>query len=175
MVIKINDIPPEGLTLQFEQGLDLFDTGTADTGIKAVLSIKQSGGGNLHINGRVQSKPQLECSRCLKSFSFEIDTAIDIDLSPVSAMGTATEHELSGGELDVEFYQGDEIDPLAFIKEQLLISVPMVPLHSQDCKGLCAACGTDLNSNTCECRNEKGDDFGAFSVLKDLFKNKKEQ
>jgi uncharacterized protein len=95
---------------------------------------------------------------------------LDVDLSPVSAMGTATEHELSGGELDMEFYQGDEIEPLDFVKEQILMSVPMVPLHSPDCKGLCAVCGTDLNSITCECRNKKGDDFGAFSALKDFFK-----
>ncbi len=169
MAIKINDIPPEGLSLELDQELDLFNTGTA-TAFTAVLSIRPSGSGNLHISGRVQSEPQLECSRCLKSFAYRIDTALDIDLSPVSAMGTASEHELAGGELDVEFYQGEEIEPLDFIKEQLLISIPMVPLHSPDCKGLCPVCGTDLNSTDCGCRNENRGNLGAFSVLKDLFK-----
>jgi uncharacterized protein len=106
----------------------------------------------------------------LKSFIYNIDTSLNIDLTPVSAMGTAPEHELAGGELDIEFYQGEEIEPLDFVKEQLLISVPMVPLHSPDCKGLCTVCGTDLNNADCGCKKDKRNEFGAFSVLKDLFK-----
>jgi uncharacterized protein len=170
MVIKINDIPPEGLTLEFSRKLDLFDTGSESTSFTAVLSIKPIRGGNLHISGRIRSEPLLECSRCLKSFAWAIDTALDIDLVPLSSLGTAPEHELAGGELDMEFYQGDEIEPLDFVKEQMLISVPMVPLHSPDCKGLCPVCGTDLNSADCGCRNDKRGEFGAFSALKDLFK-----
>ncbi len=170
MAIKISDIPPEGLSLELARKLDLFDTGTASTAFKAVLSIKPTGGGNLHISGRVQAAPQLECSRCLKSFTYDIDTSVNIDLAPMKAMETAPEHELAGSELDMEFYQGEEIEPLDFVKEQLLISIPMVPLHSPDCKGLRAVCGTDLNSADCGCGKDKRNEFGAFSVLKDLFK-----
>ena len=170
MAIKIKDIPPEGLTLELAQKLDLFDKGTASTAFTAVLSIKPTGGGNLHITGRVQSAPLLECSRCLKSFAYGIDTELTIDVAPVSAMGTSPEHELIGGELDMEFYQGDEIEPADLVKEQLLISIPMVPLHSPECRGLCAVCGTDLNASDCGCRNDGQEGFGAFSVLKDLFK-----
>jgi uncharacterized protein len=170
MAIKINDIPPEGLTLELARKLDLFDTGEASTGFTAVLSIRPTGGGNLQISGQVQAGPELECSRCLKSFAYSIDTALNIDLAPVNAMGTAPDHELAGNELDMEFYQGEEIEPLDYVKEQLLISIPMVPLHSPDCKGLCPVCGTDLNSADCGCRKENQDEFGAFSVLKDLFK-----
>ncbi len=170
MVIKINDIPPEGLTLEITQQLDLFDSGTANTAFSATLSINPAGNGNFHISGRVQSEPQLECSRCLKRFTYGIDAALDIDLAPMSAMGTAPEHELIGGELDLEFYRGDELEPLDFIKEQLLMSLPMVPLHAPDCKGLCSVCGTDLNIKDCGCRRDRPAGFGAFAGLKDLFK-----
>ncbi len=170
MAIKISDIPPEGLRLELAQKLDLFDEGTATTAFTAVLSIKPAGGGNIHISGRVQSKPMLECSRCLKSFPYSIDSELSIDLAPVSSLDRSPEHELNGGELDVEFYQGDEIEPLSIIKEQLLISVPMVPVHSPDCKGLCPVCGTDLNAASCGCRKEGQEGFGPFSDLKDLLK-----
>jgi uncharacterized protein len=70
----------------------------------------------------------------------------------------------------MEFYQGDEIDPVELVKEQLLISIPMVPLHAPDCKGLCPVCGTNLNEADCSCRKDGRGEFGAFSVLKDLFK-----
>lgn len=170
MAIKINDITPEGLTLELEQQLDLFDTGTKSTAFKAILSIKPMEGGIFHISGRVKSGPMLECSRCLERFTFGIDTELSIDLAPMNSLGTDGEHELVGGELDMEFYEGDEIDPLDVIKEQLLISIPMVPLHSPDCKGLCSVCGTDLNKAECGHQRNAPGDFGAFSALKDLLK-----
>jgi len=170
MAIKINDISPEGLTIELAQKLDLFDQGTASTAFTAVFSIKPMGGGSLHISGRVQADPRLECSRCLRSFAYAIDTVLNIDLAPMSSLGDESEHELVGGELDMEFYQGEEIEPLDIIKEQLLISIPMVPLHSADCKGLCPVCGTDLNVADCGCKNDVRGEFGAFAALKDLFK-----
>jgi len=170
MGIKINDIPPGGLTLEIAQKLDLFDRGTASTEFTAVISIKPTGSGILHVAGRVQSAPTLECSRCLENFSFGIDSELNIDLAPVGTLGKEGEHELVSGELDMEFYEGDEIDPLVIIKEQVLISIPMVPLHSPDCKGLCGVCGTDLNKKECGHQRNAPGDFGAFSALKDLLK-----
>lgn len=170
MAIKINDIPPEGLTLELDQKLDLFDQGTASTAFTAVLTIKPTGNGRISISGRIKSAPLLECNRCLKQFAYKIDSDLNVDLAPVSSLENSPEHELSSGELDIEFYQGDEVEPAAFIKEQLLISLPMVPVHSPDCKGLCPVCGKDLNIADCGCRSGQGEDFGPFSVLKDLFK-----
>jgi uncharacterized protein len=170
MAMKINDIPPEGLTLELNQNLDLFDTGTASTAFTAILTMRPTGVEILHIKGKVQADPELECSRCLKIFSYHIDTELDITLAPEKVLGTAPEHELGRSELDVEFYQGEEIEPLDLVKEQLLIAVPMVPLHRPDCKGLCPVCGTDLNETSCGCKRDSLGDFGAFSALKDLLK-----
>jgi uncharacterized protein len=170
MAMKINEIPPEGLTLELKQKLDLFDTGTASTASTSILAIRPISAGALHIKGRVQADPELQCSRCLKVFSYHIDTELDITLAPEKALGTGPEHELDRAELDVEFYQGEEIEPLDLVKEQVLITVPMVPLHSPDCKGLCPICGTDLNEADCGCKKDVPGEFGAFSVLKDLLK-----
>ncbi len=170
MAIKINDIPPEGLILEFAQNLDLFDREAATTAFTAVFSIKPAGEGILQVSGRIQAAPILECSRCLESFPFGIDTELSIDLAPVGSLATDAEHELVSGELDMEFYHGDEIEPVDIIKEQLLISIPMVPLHSPDCKGLCSICGADLNKTECGHQQNAPGDFGAFSALKDLFK-----
>lgn len=170
MRIKINDIPPEGLTLEIDQKVDLFEEGTASTPCTAVLSIKPAGGGILRITGRVQAAPVLECSNCLKKFPCPVDTELSLELAPLGSLGTSPEHELVAGELDIEFYQGDEIEPLELVREQLLIALPMVPLHRSDCKGLCSNCGTDLNEAECSCRKDSPEALGAFSALKDLFK-----
>ena len=170
MTIKINDIPPEGLSLELAQKLDLFDKGTASTAFTALLSFKPSGVGLVHVAGRIQAEAVLECSRCLRSFPHTIDAEVSVELVPASDLESSAEHELDRSELDTEFYQGEEIEPVAIIKEQLLIAVPMVPLHDVNCKGLCPVCGKDLNEAACDCnRNDQGT-FGAFSALKDIFK-----
>lgn len=170
MAMKINDIPPEGLTLELAHKLDLFDKGTASTAFTAVLSFKPSGAGLLHVAGRIQAEPLLECSRCLKSFPYRIDAEVSVELAPASTVESSTDHELARSELDTEFYQGEEVEPVAIIKEQLLIAVPMVPLHEADCKGLCPVCGRDLNEAGCDCKRDDQETFGAFSALKDIFK-----
>jgi DUF177 domain-containing protein len=170
MVIKIKDIPPEGLTLELAQKLDLFDKGTASTAFTAVLSVNPSGAGVLRVTGRVQADPMLECSRCLKAFPYHVDSELEIDLAPVKGMATAPEHELAGSELDMEFYEGEEIEPLDIIKEQVLIAIPMVPLHRPDCRGLCPVCGTDLNEADCGCKKDGPEKFGKLSALEALLK-----
>jgi len=172
MTIKVKDIPPEGMTLEFDQKLDLYETGSASTAFRAVVNIKPTGGGSLHLSGEVHAAPELERSTYLKKFSFAIDTGFSIDASPLSVMDRTPEHELTGGELETEFYEGDEIEALDFVKEQLLISIPMVPVHNPGCRGLCPVCGADLNNGECGCRREVPGGFGPFSDLKDLFKKK---
>jgi uncharacterized protein len=170
MAIKINDIPPEGLTLELAQKLDLFDKGADFAEFTANLRIKPGGKGIVQIAGRVQATAILECSRCLISFPYKIDNELTVDLAPVNSLGAGPEHELVSGELDTEFYQGDEIDPIEFVKEQLLIAVPMVPLHHPECKGLCSICGTDLNKSECDHRQNEPGDSGPFAALKDFLK-----
>ncbi len=170
MGIKIKDIPPEGLSLKLEQQLDLFDQGSASTTFTAVLNIAPGGNGVIHISGRVKAVPVLECSRCLERFGFSIDSEVNIDLAPVSSLSGGAEHELGGAELDMEFYDGEEVEPVDIIKEQMLISLPMVPLHSPGCKGLCTVCGADLNKTDCGHQRNAPGDFGAFSALKDFLK-----
>lgn len=167
MAIKINDIPPEGLTLELDEKLDLSGKEGSLTAVKASLRIKPAGSGIFTIAGRAQAALLLECSRCLRSFSHAVDTEMHFDLAPLSSLGTAAEHELGKGELEMEFYQGDELDPAELVREQVLITLPMVPLHSPDCKGLCSVCGADLNEAECGCRK---DSWGPFSALNDLLK-----
>ena len=170
MAFKINDIPPEGLTVELAGKLDLFEEGTATTPFKATMTFKAEGAGIFHVNGTVEAAAELECSRCLKRFSFPIrEAAMDFELVPEGSREQAAEHELGRAELDTEFYRGGEIEPKKFIREQLLLGIPMVPVHSPDCKGLCPVCGADRNETTCGCRIEATEGgTSPFAVLKKI-------
>ncbi len=50
-----------------------------------------------------------------------------------------------------------EINPAALVWEEFSLALPVKPLCSEDCKGLCPVCGSDKNSKTCVCAAQEGD------------------
>jgi len=176
MAIKINEIPPEGLTVQIKSVIDLLEEGTGLRPLSATITIKPEDNGIFHVSGRASATPVLECSRCLKRFDFPIrDAAIDFDLAPEHLVNAPGEHELGRGDLEIEFYRGDELEPEDLVREQLLLAIPMVPVHSPDCKGLCPQCGADRNESPCTCRPEAlKQETSPFAVLKTITKPEKE-
>lgn len=176
MAIKINEIPPEGLTIEVEESLDLFDQGRATAPITATVAIKPESSGILHISGRAEGSAVLECSRCLKPFTFVIsDAMMDFYLAPERILGSPGEHELGKSDLDMEFFRGEEIEPLDLVREQVLLALPMVPLHAADCKGLCPACGADRNEKNCGCSSDAlPERDNPFAALKTIIKPEKE-
>jgi len=69
-------------------------------------------------------------------------------------------------DLDISFYKGDRIDLTELIKEQILLYLPMQPLCSTDCKGLCPKCRKSLKDGPCNCEVKEIDP--RFEVLKKL-------
>lgn len=123
---------------------------------------------HLRLEGRVITQVSLVCSRCLATFETPIDSTFTIYFRKGTPQNLGEEEEIELDEQDLisATYSGDEIDLTHEIEEQVAMEVPLKPLCSQGCKGLCPVCGIDLNQNTCSCsRNE----FNLkFSVLKDF-------
>jgi uncharacterized protein len=55
------------------------------------------------------------------------------------------------------WYEGELVDLSPPLRERLLLSLPTLPLCRDDCRGLCARCGSDLNAGPCGCAAEAGD------------------
>jgi uncharacterized protein len=47
------------------------------------------------------------------------------------------------------------LNAVPFIRDEILVSVPIHVLCHENCRGLCPACGINLNHGSCECREEK--------------------
>jgi uncharacterized protein len=61
----------------------------------------------------------------------------------------------------------EEVDVTEDIREALILNLPHFPLCNENCKGLCAHCGKDLNGGPCGCRKtEEGGSWGALNNLK---------
>ena len=115
--------------------------------------------------GSLKSALELMCSRCLDPLPWAVDSTFDLRYHPRSA-GAEGEAEVQEDDLTDAFYENDTIDLEQLIHEQLMLSVPMKPLCSGACRGLCAVCGTNLNRTTCDCTPEWEDP--RLAALRDL-------
>jgi uncharacterized protein len=101
--------------------------------------------------GTVSTILELTCSRCLEPFPLPVASKFDLRYLPQSE-NVGVERELKGDEFSESFYRDDVIDLGQLIEEQFYLMLPMKPLCSADCKGLCSNCGTNLNVATCDCQ-----------------------
>lgn len=97
--------------------------------------------------GEIDGKWELECSRCLANFNSTFAGSFD-ETYPETV---------------------ESIDLTDAVRQTVLLSVPVKPLCSTDCKGLCPKCGMNLNRVRCNCDVSSA---GAkpFAALKNLKK-----
>ncbi len=116
--------------------------------------------------GRVQTAIELPCSRCLESLTAPVDLPFDLRYQPHSVNTGEGEREIEEDDLTTAFYENDEIDLGQLMREQFFLALPMKPLCSGACRGLCPVCGTNLNRGSCDCKREWDDP--RLAVLKEL-------
>lgn len=166
MKILISEIPDEGLDLQFDETIEA-EVIRLISPVKGNLSVKKIGP-ELVIQGEITVKAELECSRCLKSFSNEIKVPVNVMYHPVEELKAEGKYEIKEDELDTGFYAGDELDLLELVKEQVILNAPMKPLCREDCMGICPGCGIDLNVKKCNCNLNEVD--SRLEILKGLLR-----
>jgi uncharacterized protein len=101
--------------------------------------------------GSLKTTLELPCSRCLEPFDWPVDAVFDLRYQPRAQNTGEGEREIEEDDLSTAFYENDEIDLGQLMREQFYLSLPMKPLCRDDCKGLCAVCGTNLNRASCLC------------------------
>jgi len=104
--------------------------------------------------GKTETTLEVPCSRCVEPMVVPVDASFDLRYQPHTANAGEGEHEIEEDDLTTAFYQHDEIDLEQLMREQFYLALPMKPLCTPDCKGLCAMCGTNLNRAACDCKPE---------------------
>jgi uncharacterized protein len=103
------------------------------------------------VRGRLQGELIYTCSRCLDTFGGPLSTSFDVLLKAGQPPVPDQEVELSAGELDEDFFLGDEIELDGLLREQIILALPLKPLCGEECLGLCRQCGANLNREPCSC------------------------
>ena len=114
--------------------------------------------GALTLEGTAHSRLELACDRCGQPFSRDKTVSLNALLSPDGEEGEEGELiPLENGQLDL-----DEAAATAFV-----LGMDTKNLCSDDCKGLCAKCGANLNREPCRCRPEVDPRLAALAQLLD--------
>lgn len=102
------------------------------------------------VQARLSGEARLTCSRCLSTFSYPIDVTFEEDFREGKPLEGDDEEANEEG-WDVNYFEGDHIDFTDTLRENALLALPMKPLCSDTCKGLCSTCGVNLNLDSCQC------------------------
>jgi uncharacterized protein len=116
--------------------------------------------------GHTETTLEVPCSRCLEAMQLPVDAAFDLRYQPHATNAGEGEREIEEDDLTTAFYKNDEIDLEQLMREQFYLALPMKPLCSDECKGLCSMCGTNLNRAACDCKREFDDP--RFAALKEF-------
>lgn len=125
--------PVEG----FRSGLGWVDDGDS-VHIDLVLRSVSDGVGAV---GEVWGKLHLSCSRCLVEYQEDFRLEVDEKFY----------FEPTAAELKEGYEVRDQVVDLEpMLRDVIVLSIPMRPVHTDDCKGLCPECGADLNVSDCK-------------------------
>ncbi|MBU1355768.1 MAG: DUF177 domain-containing protein [Candidatus Edwardsbacteria bacterium] len=116
-------------------------------------------GTTLRVKGSLNFTALQECSRCLNDFECAVSQPVELfyRTGKLEDALIGKEAELKSDDLNVIAYKGNELDIWPDIREAMMLALPMKPLCSDDCRGICSGCGQDLNSGKCKCRKESMD------------------
>jgi uncharacterized protein len=124
-------------------------------------------GHEVRLKGRIATRAEIDCDRCLKQVSLPVEAPFDVTYVPAEDYAeTDVAAELQAEDMAVSVYEDNAIDVDDLVREQVLLALPTRALCLEDCKGLCPVCGANRNENPCECETQNIDP--RWSGLKDI-------
>lgn len=165
------DITADGLSLVGEvaaEELDLTEDDVLVLGPLAVSLDLMNVEGLVAVTGVLEGTIVRECVRCLKKYegplAFSVRAAFIPEaksgprhqkrVDPRKARAEVVETEPEEEPDDQYHYQDNQLELAPMLREHVILSMPMQPLCSEDCLGLCAQCGKNLNEGRCQCAGE---------------------
>ncbi len=102
-------------------------------------------------SGTLQASGTAECARCLAAFALAWEVPVDLMVL------RDTHSEETEGETLLILQRDGEVDLSESLRECAALAYPQTTVCREDCRGLCASCGADLNDGPCGCVEEPVD------------------
>lgn len=111
--------------------------------------IKVEGKFQVHLEGR--------CDRCLEKVNFLLDVPLEEKLIHESDLSYFEDWSEEKLEEEYRVLNNYDLDLNDIVLENIILSLPIKVLCSEECKGICSFCGKNLNKETCDCIKENID------------------
>lgn len=106
---------------------------------------------DIRLRGRLSTKLELQCARCLDPVPQQVDREFELLYRPLGVDAGRDELSVTDAEAEIGYYQGEGILLEDVLREQVLLALPVKITCREDCKGLCPQCGKNLNQEQCSC------------------------
>lgn len=107
------------------------------------------------VTGTVAGSMALRCARCLKDFDSPLALLVQ-ELFVSDATAEGDQYPMADGSVDLE----------PMVRDAVILAMPFAPLCREDCLGLCARCGGDLNLAECSCPPATDERWNALADLR---------
>jgi uncharacterized protein len=114
--------------------------------------------GALTLCGTLSAAMHCMCDRCASEFDREVSIPLEVPLA------TELQDEENP---DYFLLDGDELDLEELLETVFILNMDIQILCREDCKGLCARCGKNLNEGPCSCRKESDPRLAVLEQLLD--------
>lgn len=121
----------------------------------------QKEGTTITMNGNISGEIGAICSKCADEISLKISIPVNYLYKKLSQR-INREDQLP--DLEISFYDGLQIDIGETVCDLFILAIPLVPVCSNNCMGICQNCGVNLNREICLC-NTNIQKQSPFSLL----------
>jgi uncharacterized protein len=155
LAVDLTRVPPRGLTVDLRLSPGVFtpeDTDLRPAGDVRLRGTLRRSGVGWEVRGRIEAVLVFRCGRCLMPFPHEIRTDFVTTYRPRPDR-FEEEVQIRKEDLSLSYLEGegDRLHWGEIAREELLLQVPMKPLCSPDCPGLCPTCGAPAGARECAC------------------------
>ena len=176
MKFNLYQIPDEGMRHKMEVPAGSLQRlceviGPQQGSVTFDLFVNQRGG-NVEVKGTLRADLQVPCNRCLDPADLVIEEDdVVVTLAPQSRLNDMDEEtSLSSGDLEVSFFDGEQINLLTLVEDELLLLIPESVCEEDD-DGRCMQCG-ELTEEMLQ-SSESEDESHPFAQLKQFIDSDK--
>ncbi len=119
--------------------------------------LMDSGAGCYYWKGKLETEVATTCRRCLVPVSVRVAADVEVLFTAEVPGDDPATYQIEQGTAELV------LDGM--VREELLLAVPEHVLCREDCRGLCAKCGKDLNEGPCSCEPEPDPRWDALRAL----------
>lgn len=137
------EIPPSKLELDLED-VEFMSQ------VRGSVNLLRHSDNDIYVKADVSTEIEMQCGKCLEMFLCDIAAMFEVQFTTNHSDNREDSADIEEGE---RIFDGETFDISEDTRRALVIQVPVWPLCSQECEGLCMNCGANLNEENCTCED----------------------